>query len=205
MAGEREQFRAALTDLVLERGCEAVTVEMAIERAGLERGVFDRHFADLSDCLLDAYLAYSGDFDRRVFGAFEAEEGWRDGMRAAAYAAARFVRDRPREIRFGAVALLQAGPVIQAHRANHLQRLVDLVDGARQELDDPDSLNRAVAEGVLGSINETVVRQLQSGNVRAPEDYVPELLYIAVRPYFGHEAAREELEMRSSLKVGDDG
>lgn len=195
VAGERERLRAAVTDLALERGCENVDAAAVTDRAGLDAAAFERQFADMNECLLDAYLTYTGEFDRRVFGAYHGERSWRDGLRAAAYAAAGYLRAHPREVGFGAIALLQAGPVVQAHRANHLQRLVDLIDGGRRELDDPDSMGRGVAEGVIGSINELVVREFQQGTTKRPEEFVPDLMYLAVRPYMGEEAAREELTM----------
>jgi len=200
--GARGRFRAAAIDLALERGCQRIDADAVVVRAALDRASFDREFTDLDDCLLDAYLFHTAELDRRLFASFEAEESWRDGLRAAAYAAAGFVRERPREVRFGGLVLIQAGPLIQAHRANHLQRLVDLVDAARQELDDPESLNRAVAESVLGSIYQTMVRALQTGSDTAPEAFIPELMYVAVRPYFGHEVAREELAMPPAAAAG---
>jgi hypothetical protein len=82
----------------------------------------------------------------------------------------------------------------QAQRESHLQRMVEMIDAGRQELDDPDSLGRGVAEGVFGSIYSHLVKDVQAGKgTKAAEDYVPELMYIAVRPYLGHEAAMEEL------------
>ncbi|HVY97204.1 MAG TPA: TetR/AcrR family transcriptional regulator [Solirubrobacterales bacterium] len=201
-AGERERLRDAVTDLALERGCENVDAAAVAARADLDLAAFERQFADVNECLLDAYLTYTGEFDRRVFGAYHGERRWRDGLRAAAYAAAGYMRAHPREIGFGAIALLQAGPVVQAHRANHLQRLVDLIDGGRQELEDPDSVGRGVAEGVLGSINELVVREFQQGTTKRPEEFVPDMMYLAVRPYLGEEVARQELAMPPPTGTG---
>jgi AcrR family transcriptional regulator len=194
--GQRGRIRAALIDLVLEHGCEGVGVEMVVERAGLDRAAFDHHFADLDDCLIDAYLVFSGEFDRRVFGSFEAAETWLEGMRAAGYAAARYIREQPREIRFAAVALLAAGPAVQAHRISHVQRLAGLIDRGREQLDDTDSLAPSVAVDLLVTIRERLIEGLRSGDPRkGPDDYVPELMCIAVRPYLGEEVARAELTM----------
>jgi AcrR family transcriptional regulator len=193
--GERERIREAVVDLVLECGCEETTAAAVSARAGIDPAAFERHFADIGECLLDAYLNYAGEFDRRVFAGFDRKETWRDGLRVAAYEAARYVEQHPREIRFGVIGLLQAGPVVQAHRANHMQRLVDLLDRGRQELDDPESLGRPAAEGVLGSINELLLKEFQQGMVKSPQGYVPDLMYLAVRPYLGHDVAREELSI----------
>lgn len=195
MPDERGRIRAAVVDLVLEHGCEAVDVGMVAARAGLERSAFERHFTTMDDCLIDAYLIYTGEFDRWVFGAFRAKSSWRDALRAAAYAAAAYVREQPREVIFGAVALLAASPAVQAHRDSHLRRVIDLIDAGRGELEDPTAVGREVAEGVFATINETVVEELSAGPVPAPEAFVPRLMAIAVRPYLGEVAAAEELEI----------
>jgi AcrR family transcriptional regulator len=200
LQGEQERFCAARTrahaavkELVLSRGCEGLTLESIAEQAGYGENGLRRHFQSVEQCLLDAYLDFTEDFDRRVFAAFESREGWRPAMRAAAYEAARYMEEKPHEIRFVVVALLTAGPLIQAHRARHLQRLASMIDLGRQELDDPGSPGRSLAEAVIGSVNALVVREVHRGSRKRPIEFVPEMMYIAVRPYLGHEVAREEL------------
>ena len=132
----------------------------------------------------------------RSWRAFEAGSCWRDSLRASAYAVVRFMRDNPREVGFGALHILAAGDLAQALPGAQLQRWVDLIDLGRQELDDPDSMGRGVAEGVLGSIHGRLLKELENGGgTGSLEQFVPELMYIAVRPYLGHEVAREELEL----------
>lgn len=200
LQGEQESFgatrarvRAAVKEIVLARGCEDLSLEEIAGRAEVREEVLRQHFSSAGDCLLDAYLDFTRDFDRVVFGAFESVEGWRPALRAAAYAAAHYMEENPREIRFGVIGLLGGGPMIQAHRARHLQRLADLVDAGRQELDDPDALGRSVAEAVIGSVNALIVKEFERGGRTRPVDFVPDMLYLAVRPYMGHATAREEL------------
>ena len=117
-------------------------------------------------------------------------------LRAAAYAAADFLSERPREVRFNVIAVLGAGEMVTARRDAYLRQLVDLVDAGRFELDDPDSLGRGVAESAIGSIFERMLRDVhRGGDVTDARAVVPELMYIAVRPYLGHEIAREELSI----------
>ncbi|HEX6602586.1 MAG TPA: TetR/AcrR family transcriptional regulator [Solirubrobacterales bacterium] len=185
-----------MIDVVLAHGNEGATVEAVIDRAGVDEDTFAQHFDSIQDCILDAYWAHTNEFTVLVQAAFDREAVWRDSLRAAAYAAARYMRDNPRIVRFGTLQLFQAGPMAQAARESHLHRMVDLLDRGRQELDDPSSLSRGVAEGIFGSIYELVVRDLQSGRgTRAATDFVPEMMYLAVRPYLGQEAALEELSI----------
>jgi AcrR family transcriptional regulator len=189
----RERIREAAMDLVLAYGYGTPTVEMVVARAGVEPADFERNFTDLEDCCLQIYVENIVAFDEVVFGAFEHPGPWRDRMRAAVYALARFLRDRPRDVRFDVVAMTGAGPVPRVHRERQLQRFVDLIDLGRQELDDPDSISRSVAECLVGSIYELVVGKLQGGLAEgAAEDIVPDVMYVALRPYLGHAVAMEE-------------
>lgn len=201
----RERIGAAVVDLLAERGYERISVEAILERAGAGRDEFDERFAGLQDCVLQVYRENLDRFVDLVLAAYSAEESWRDGMRAAGYAIARFLRDNPRMARAGVIELLAAGPPAEAQRASSLDRLVDMIDAGRQELEDPASITRGVAEGVLGSVYEIVIRDLQAGRGTAgAEDAVPQLLYFALRPYLGHEVAREELTIPRPPEAGEE-
>ncbi len=192
----RRRIAAAAIDLAAEHGYEATTVEMVVERAGVTRADFDRNFAGKEDCALQLYEEYLGGFVSLVLAAAEREADWRDSMRAAGYAAARFLRDNPRLAQVGVVQMLAAGSMAEARRAGMMDPIVDLIDAGRNQLDDPDSIGRGVAEGVLGSIYEIAIRDLAGGlGTSSAEAIVPQLMYVAVRPYVGHELAREELEL----------
>jgi AcrR family transcriptional regulator len=185
-----------MVDLVLDRGFEAADAEAVSSRAGLSRAGFDRAFAGSEDCFLRPYWAFvAGPFEQRVFDAYEGGGTWREGLRGAGYAAARFIRDHRRECQFGSLAMMQAGPMAQVHREAQLQHLVDLIDAGRRQLADPDSLGRSVAEAALGSVYMAAVREVSAEQSPDFEELVPELLYIAVRPYLGHDVAHRELSI----------
>ena len=81
-----------------------------------------------------------------------------------------------------------------------------MIDAGRRELDDPESMGRSAAEGVFGSIYEALVKEQQAGKgTEAAYEFVPELMYIAVRPYLGHDAAREELSIPAPAKFRAEG
>jgi AcrR family transcriptional regulator len=132
----------AVVELVAEQGYASLTPEAAAERAGVDRREFDRLFESLEDCFLRVYWLYSEAYTDLLTSAYEEGEGWRDGLRRAAYRGARYLRDSAPMVRFGTVEMFGAGLMAQAQRSNHLQRMVDLIDLGRQELDDPDSVGR---------------------------------------------------------------
>jgi AcrR family transcriptional regulator len=192
----RARLREATIALVLERGLEGVEAAALCERAGFDEGRFEREFGGVGECALQVYLANIAEFDRTLDRAADPAAPWRERLRASAYAAARHVRARPLSTRFDMVAMLAAGDLAQAHRDRYVRRIVALIDEGRAELADPGSLGPSVAEGVFGSIYQLLARELvREGGTGGAEAIVPQLMYIAVRPYLGEQAAREELAM----------
>ncbi len=191
----RKRIGEAMLELVSERGYSATTVAQVLERSGVGRTRFKRLFGGKRDCFLQVYEELSERFGEQVFAAFESEEEWRDGLRAAAYAAAHWINDHPREARYWVLEMVAAGEFGQTRREETLRRFVDLVDSGRQLLDRPDSVSRAMAEGVAGGIVGMLSKNLRRGVQMRPEDVVPDLMFMAVRPYLGQATALEELRI----------
>ncbi len=199
---ERQLIVAAMVELVAERGYKATTVKQLLERAGVGRAGFRRLFAGKRACFLEAYEELSGRFSEHVFAAFESEEEWRDGLRAAAYAAASWIDEHPGEARYATIETMAAGEFAVERREATLRRFVDLVDAGRGQLDEPDSVSRAMAEGVVGGILGMLTKNLRRGVRARVEEVVPDLMFLAVRPYLGQEAAREELSIPPPREPG---
>lgn len=200
VAGGR--IREALMVLVLEVGFDRLTAADVSAHAGVPLEEFERAFPRLEDCYTWVHEQNVGEFERLLGAAFEREGAWRDRLRAAAYVAARYMEAHPREVRFGVTEMFTAGPVAQAFRERGLQRMVDLIDAGREELDDPASVDRGVAEGVFGAIYATLTAQLRRREGPLPAaEFVPAMMYLAVGPYLGQAAAREELARAPADRV----
>jgi hypothetical protein len=116
-------------------------------------------------------------------------------LRCAAYAAARFIRDNPQEARFAVLELRRSNDLAKARVEGAVELYTDLIDGGRQELEDPDSASVATARAAAGAILSQVITQMRGSDTSEAERFVPELMYLAVRPYLGRQAALEELTM----------
>jgi AcrR family transcriptional regulator len=201
---ERERIREAMLDLVTSQGYAATTLDQLLERAAVSRVAFERRYDDMEDCFLRVYDELAEELGRCVFDAFESEAEWRDGLRAAAYAAARWIRQHPREIRYGTLEMMAAGEFAHARRDATLRRFVELIDAGRNQLEEPDSVSPSMAEGVIGGIMVTLTKNLRRGARVRAEELVPGLMFLAVRPYLGHEAAREEMTIPPPPETGQE-
>lgn len=201
-ADARHRIRQALMDLVIEVGLDRLSAEMVSERAGVPMQDFERSFPCLEDCYSWVHEENTREFERLLMAAFDRDGSWRDRLRAAAYVAARYMEEHPHEVRFGVTEMFAAGPMAQVVRERGLHRLVELIDAGRAELDDPDSVDRGVAEGVFGAIYATVTAELRRREGPLPAaEFVPAMMYLAVGPYLGQAAAREELARAPADRV----
>lgn len=199
---EERRLREALLDLCATRGYQGLTLDELLQRAGLDRATFSRHYADLDACFA-AVLGdiYAGFFDRAQ-EAVAGQKGWRDRMRATAYALLRFLREDERVAQLAAVEAQHAGEGAQRHFVGTFNRLVDLIDEGSAEAGGPDSPSRATALGVGGVVFTRVQEAVAKGELGLGEEEIPQLMYAAVFPYLGAEAAEEELRIPPPPRLG---
>ena len=190
---EVRRLREALLDLCTERGYEKLELEDLLERAGTDEAAFHRHYADLDACFTGVLREIYDEFFARAQEAVAGQSGWRDRMRATAYALLRFLRGDERVARLAAVEVQYAGKGAQQLFLETFNRLVNLLDEGSSEADGPDSPSLATAIGVGGVVFARIQEAVAKGELGLGEEEIPELMYAAVFPYLGAEAAEEEL------------
>jgi AcrR family transcriptional regulator len=193
---EFQRLREALLDLCAEQGYKKLKLRHLLERAGLDEDAFHRHYADLDDCFAAVLGQIYDEFFARATEAVAGQSGWRDRMRATAYALMRFLRADRRAARLAAVEAQYAGKRAQELFQETFNRLVNIIDEGSSEAGGPESPGLATALGVGG----VVFARVQEGVVNDEleefgEEEVPQLMYAAVFPYLGAEAADEELRI----------
>ncbi len=189
----RARIAAAMVELVGNLGYAQTSVEMVCERARTRRSHFDRCFAGKEDCFLSLHDEVSAEFCERVKASYDGASSWHDRIWAAGWATMRFLSEDPARARFLVVEVNGAGNGAQARRDRVLQQMADILDGGREELEKPESMSRCTAEIVSGAIYGTVLGRIEEGCIERGEDFLPELVYMAVMPYLGSRAAEDEL------------
>lgn len=189
----RKRIATAMIELAGAHGLEATTVAMVCERAGVGRAAFDRSFAGKEDCFLRVHGEIATEFCQRVGAAFAGPRAWHDQIWAGAWAAMRFLQEDAARARFFVVAVNGAGARAQARRDRVLQGLADMIDAGRSELEEPDSVSRTTAEMVTGAIYGTIMAKIRDGAIERGEEFLSELVYMAMMPYLGARAAEDEL------------
>ncbi len=189
----RRRIAMAMIELAGEDGLESTTVTMVCERAGVGRAAFDANFTGKEDCFLRVHGEITVEFCQRVAAAYAGPRAWHDRIWAGAWAAMRFLREDAPRAHFFVVAVNGAGSRAQARRDRVLQGLADMIDAGRAELEEPESVSRSTAEMVSGAIYGTILTKIRGGALERDEEFLSELVYMAMMPYLGARAAEDEL------------
>jgi AcrR family transcriptional regulator len=185
----------ALFAVMRERGYGGTAVEEVLDRAGITREEFDRSFDGKADLTMRVFDAYIADFKEKAGATFASAPTWPDNMRAAAYATARWIRDNPDAAWFGMVGALEAGEMALVLREETFKWSARLIEAGRAVAPDPEAVPAAAPLMAMGAIVETLRRQQEGSVAEDVVEAVPKMMYGAVRPYLGEEAARRELEI----------
>jgi AcrR family transcriptional regulator len=185
----------ALISAVRSRGYREAPLEEILERAALARREFEREFEGKDDLALRVFDALAGDFRARVEDAFSSQPRWPAQLRAAGWEMARWVLDNPESVWFGMVGVLDAGDMVLARRRELFLWCASLVDAGRAAAPDPDRVPPQASLVATGAVVELLRRGAEGPPLHGVVASVPFLLYGAVRPYLGEEAARAELEI----------
>ncbi len=104
----------------------------------------------------------------------------------------RFVDDEPDAARAVIIEARASSPAGLRRRDALLDGFASCIDGlAMEELAEPPAA--VAAAGVVGGIDSVLYARLQSRETGELHSLVPSLMYFAVLPYAGREAAAEEL------------
>jgi AcrR family transcriptional regulator len=190
----RARVHSALIELCFEQGFAELSVEQLCERAGIERSVFDRDYADLEGCFCQIYVIERDRFFVAREAACEGLEGWLEQLRASAYALLNILGSDPELANFVIVEPHVAGERALLLMEGVIATMLDLLDQGRRHRDDPEAISRATAESIAGSIFLQIYMAIVHDHSELTERRLREMMYAAVLPYLGAAAATAELE-----------
>ena len=172
----------------------ATTIVEVARRAGVGRRTFYEHFGDKESCFLDAHdwlLQRLADY---AAPAYERAGPWPERVRRGLAAILTAIAYRPAGARVALIDVLAAGP--RAHR-RHLAAIdafVPYIDQGRSETPLGSALPPNLARIVAGSVVARIHEQVATGHTSDLRRLHPELLYLVLLPYLGHQRAHQERE-----------
>jgi AcrR family transcriptional regulator len=196
-AVQRERLIAAMLRAASELGYLEANVQDVIERAGVSRPTFYEHFANKEDCFLAAFDTTAKRLREKV-GAAASEGGdcWRDRLRFGMEAMLAFLGAEPDTARTLIVEARAASTEAVTRRVELLDHFSTCLDEqARELLPKGTRYSEITASGVVGGVEALLYSRLCKNQFDQLEELLPSMMYFAVLPYQGHEAASKELAL----------
>jgi AcrR family transcriptional regulator len=189
---QRGRMLAAAVEAVEEVGYSRMTVAQVIGRARVSRKTFYDVFADREDCFLAAFEQALAQVRARAREDYDAESGWRDGIRAGLARLLSLMDQEPGLTKLCVVEGLAAGEKVLERRAEIFEELARVIDEGRSApaaLDPPE----VTAEGVVGAVFAVLHTRVLEGGKEPLLNLLNPLMSIVVLPYCGTRAATKEL------------
>jgi AcrR family transcriptional regulator len=191
---KREKILEGMIEAVGAEGYDAASVRTVLDRTGLYRQAFYDNFADKDACYLAALSMGVERLEAIAIRAAAGEESWRGKLRAGLGALLDRFDDEPDFGRGVVVEVHAAGPEALARRAEAMKNAADFIDLARVEAGESEAPPQIAPEGIVAGIHAIVHSRLSTGATDGFRKLLPEFMYFAVLPYFGTEAASEEMQ-----------
>jgi AcrR family transcriptional regulator len=189
---KRERILRGMLEAVGTEGYERASVQDALGKAGVYRQAFYDAFDDKEDCYLQAIDAGAAWVELAMREGAAGALTWRARLRGALKGLLQFLDEQPEVGRALFVEVHAAGPRAVTRRTEAMERAVAMMDLARGE---SEGLAPAIsAEAVVAGILAVLHSRLSSQEASGFSLLLPELMYLAVLPYFGPEAAAAEME-----------
>jgi len=192
--GKVARIKAAMVTMVGRQGYEATSIEQVCAEAAVSPEVFSRHFAGKQDCLEQVWERMTVDYICTCKGAYMIEGTWRDGLRAAGYAALDWLFADEARTRFFLIEVMAGGELVRAYRDVMMNEFIEMLDGGRRAAPNPGAFTRGTAEGLTGAVYESAIASIKAREgLEESQQRVKTVMHVIVLTYLGPEAAEEEL------------
>jgi AcrR family transcriptional regulator len=193
---ERTSDEGALEAMLLSvgaRGYEKASVQEVLERSGISRERFQRHFGGKEACFAQAYEMAADRICAEVLEVARGAESWRAGFRAALASLLRTVAEQPLLAKALLIEVRAARGQAWAKHQQAIERLARAIDSARQERGARPTATALTAQFVIGAVEEAICAEIGAGRTATVERLLPDLMHLAVLNYFGEDEAWLEL------------
>ena len=193
---QRERMVEAMISVVAMKGYTETTVADIISTAGVSRATFYEQFADKEDCFIAAY----GTVMERML-AFVAEgfsidrsDDWVTQIRGGVRGLLVYLAENPVAARVGIVEGFGAGARARDRYQEAVSSFFPFLDAGRALADNPDAIPEHTARVIVGGLSALMFNEASAGHASELPKLRPDMTYMAVAPYLGHEKAVEAMK-----------
>lgn len=179
----RRRLLDAMSHVVARKGYADTTIADLAAEARVSRRTFYQHFADKAECLIALHEAASAQALGVLRAAIDPSRDWHTQVEAALAAYLGTLAGNPKLLRTLFIEILGLGPVGLAarRRANDqlVQFILDAVNGPNVQPRRANPLPAELALGIVGAINEMVLRAIEQDRVERLAELTPTAAAVA--------------------------
>ncbi|MGE5407976.1 MAG: TetR/AcrR family transcriptional regulator [Syntrophothermus sp.] len=187
---KRQRILEGMLTAVGELGYERASVRTVLDRSGVYRQAFYDNFSCKRECFLEACDLGVARVESAVRMAASHHSTWRAQLHAGLGALLDFLDAEPLTARALIVEVHPAGREAVARRTAALARTHPFLDRARGEPGADRAAPSIAAEAIASGIHAVIHSRLAAGESSGFRQLLPELMYVAMLPFFGDEAGR---------------
>jgi AcrR family transcriptional regulator len=188
---QRARMLEAMTEIVAARGLHGTTIGAVAKQACVSRVTFANVFGTVEQAFVALVEQVTSRPAALVRDAFAREPSWRGSVLAGLEDLLVLMDSEPSLARVCLVDALAGPPEALEHRAQLLEPLAALVDGARDTLPTHRQPPAVTAEAIVASVAGILHARLVSGQVPPFIALLGELAELVVAPYLGPEQATQ--------------
>ena len=194
---QRQRILDAMIDSCAEKTYAATTITDIVARAHISRTTFYKHFDDKRACF-DAAIEYCIEQLEEVAASAHApEDAPPDAVRKAAAAVLQALAARP-----GLAQLLTGDAIAVEPRVIECYRkaTIPALEGLWVRAGEPASAHTDPRVS-FGQAQVLILNQIATGNADRLPELLPEIVYLAVSPYGGHQEALGQSRIAKEIPV----
>lgn len=183
-SSQRERLLRAVVECVAHHGFEATTAPMIVASARVSSNAFYEHFADKTDCFLQACDAVAGELLAGLV-TLVSEPDWIQALNKGMGMYLRWWRERPAFARVYLLSLPHAGERATEQRERTYElfesMFFDLAHRARAEQPKLRPLSPLVPRALVVTITDAVAERVRAGRTQQLLELEDELTTLAIR------------------------
>lgn len=196
---QRQRIVDAMIDSCAEKTYTATTIADIVKRAGISRTTFYKRFANKRACFDAALDSSIAEIQAAAAAARAPSDSPAEAVRKAVRAALELMAEKPAMAQLVMSDAITVEPaILERYRSLLLPTLENLWEGA-------DEPSRPGADPLLafGRAQVLIFNQIAAGRTDQLPELLPEIVYIALLPFDGHDEATRQARLTADAARSD--
>ena len=201
VAIQRDRLIDAFVQVVGERGYAGAAIDVVCKRAGVSTKAFYKAFRDLDDLFVTTYdIGKDALFERATSAYLTGGPTWQGRVRAALGSILNTLAENPELARLCIVEAGAAGPAGQERVVVAIRESFGVFAEVQPTVDSPLPFDEML-QLVIGGVYTRIYFHILEGRTRELPELLESLVYFALLPFVGPEAAADGLiDLRDEVR-----